>query len=313
MKVFDNLKDVHKDSNTVLTLGTFDGVHLGHKKIIDKMVELSVKNNCRNLLITFYPHPRKVVSKNGDEIKLLTIKEEKLELLEKLGVQNIFVIEFTKEFSQLTSEEFFKKYIIDGVGIKEIVIGYDHHFGKGRGGNEETLREMGLEFGFGVSTVDAVTIDETTVSSTKIRHALQNGDISKTNIFLGRYYSFNGTVIEGDKRGRQLGFPTANIQPDSEDKLLPQLGIYAVELIRGNNKHYGLMSIGKRPTFYDAGRITTEVYIFDFNQDIYGENVTVNVIERIRGEEKFSSAEDLIKQMEKDKLAGLEIVRKLVQ
>ncbi len=310
MEVFNRLSEVKKNKNTILTLGTFDGIHLGHKKIIDRLIEKATLNSGRSFLVTFDPHPRNVIS--NSKIKVLNTLKEKLDILSGYGIEKTLVINFTKEFSQLTSEEFFKNYIIDRIGISEIVIGYDHHFGKGRGGDEKTLRELGAEFDFNVTRVEAVTINGVTVSSTKIRNALQNGDVKLASLLLGRYYSFSGTVIKGDGRGRMLGFPTANIKLDDEDKLLPAIGIYVVEFIIENKKTFGLMSIGKRPTFYNDGKLITEVYVFDFEEDIYDKYVTVNILDRIRGEEKFSSADELIIQMKKDKEAGLEILSKLV-
>ncbi len=313
MEVFESLSKVTNDKNTVVTLGTFDGVHLGHRKIIEMMRKKSEQLTGRNFLITFHPHPRKVVSKGNNNIKLLTTQSEKIALFETLGIENLLVINFTKEFSQLTYDEFFENYIIKGIGLKEIVIGYDHHFGKGRSGNADKLREIGAKHDFKVTAVDAVNIGDVSVSSTKIRNALIEGDIKKANSYLGRYYSFGGTVIKGDERGRSLGFPTANLKPEDEDKLFPAIGIYAVECFIEGIKHLGVMSIGKRPTFYDSGKVTTEVYILDFNKDIYGKFVTVNVVERIRGEEKYSSADELVEQMKKDTQAGLEILSRQVR
>jgi riboflavin kinase/FMN adenylyltransferase len=309
MQIFDDVSKVKRDKNTIVTLGTFDGVHLGHKKIIDKVVEKAASFNGRSFIITFYPHPRKVVS--SGEIKILSDPEEKAQLFEEYGIDNLLVINFTKEFSQLTSEEFLNRYIINGTGVREFVIGYDHHFGKGRGGNETTLREIGRESGFNVTAVDEVKIDMVTVSSSRIRKALEAGDINRVTNFLGRFYSFSGTVVEGDKRGRTLGFPTANIRLNDADKMLPALGIYLVEFYVHGSKHYGLLSVGKRPTFYDSGSITPEVYIYNFNEDIYGEKVTVNIIKKLRDEEKFSSAEELIAQMNKDKQNGLVLIEEL--
>jgi len=309
MQIFDDIARVRCEKNTVVTLGTFDGVHLGHKKIIDKVVEKAKFLKGRSFLITFYPHPRKVVS--TQEIKILSDPAEKASLFEDLGIDNLLVIKFTEEFSQLTSEEFLNKYIINGTGVSEFVIGYDHHFGKGRGGNEATLREIGKEFGFNVTAVDEVKIDDIIVSSSKVRKALETGDIERVNSFLGRYYSFSGTVVEGDKRGRTLGYPTANVKLNDADKMLPALGIYFVEFLRGADKHYGLLSIGKRPTFYNAGEVTAEVYLYDFNEEIYGEQVTVNIVEKLRDEEKFNSAEDLITQMNKDRQKGFALIESL--
>ena len=311
MEIFGDLSKVTYDKNTVVTLGTFDGIHAGHRKIIEEVVARSSFYGGRNFLITFDPHPRSVVS-NDHKIQILSTLEEKLKLLEQIGIQNVLIIKFTKEFSQLRASEFFQNYVLKGIGIREIVIGHDHHFGKGRDGDESKLRELGKANDFKVTTVNAVTIDSMVVSSTKIRNLLTAGDIKTANLFLERYYSFSGKVVEGDKRGRDLGFPTANIEPDNSDKLLPAIGIYAVEFfINGDSKKYtGVMSIGKRPTFYDEGKLTTEVFIFDFDKDIYGAEVTVSVVERIRGEEKFSSAEELINQMNKDVEAGMEILAK---
>jgi riboflavin kinase/FMN adenylyltransferase len=311
MKVFNNLLEVKKDKNTILTLGTFDGIHLGHKKIIETVVKKASENGGRSFLITFDPHPRNVLS--GNSIKLLNSPDEKLEILESLDIDEVLVINFTKEFSQLNSEEFFKSYIVDKIGLNEIVVGFDHHFGKGRGGNENTLKELGLKYGFGLTKVDAVLIDGLNVSSSKIRNALIIGDIHTANKLLGRVYSFRGVVIKGDGRGRTLGFPTANVKLNDDNKLMPAIGIYVVEIIIESNKHFGLMSIGKRPTFYTNGQLTNEVFIFDFGKNIYGFTISVNIFERIRGEEKFSSAGDLISQMNKDTEIGLDIINKLAK
>jgi riboflavin kinase/FMN adenylyltransferase len=313
MEIFEDLSKVTYDKNTVVTLGTFDGIHAGHKKIIEEVVARSSFYGGRNFLITFDPHPRSIVSKDY-KIQILSTLEEKLKLLEAIGIQNVLVIKFTKEFSQLSANEFFLKYVLKGIGIREIVIGHDHHFGKGRDGDENKLRELGKANDFKVTPVDAVSIDSMIVSSTKIRNLLTAGDVKTVNLFLGRFYSFSGKVVEGDKRGRELGFPTANIEPDNLDKLLPAIGIYAVEFFINNEekKYTGIMSMGKRPTFYDEGKLTTEVYIFDFDKDIYGAKVTVKVVDRIRGEEKFSSAEELVIQMNKDVAAGMEILRRKV-
>jgi riboflavin kinase / FMN adenylyltransferase len=309
MQIFDDLSKVTFDKNTVITLGTFDGIHRGHKKIIDEVVARSSFYGGRNFLVTFDPHPRSIVSKDY-KVQILSTLKEKLKLLESFGIQNVLVIKFTNDFSQLSANEFFDRFVLNGIGVREMVIGHDHHFGKGRDGNESKLRELGKANDFKVSSVEAVSIDSLIVSSTKIRNLLVAGDIKTANLLLNRNYSFNGKVVIGDKRGRELGFPTANIQLDNSDKLLPAIGIYAVEFfINNENKKYtGVMSIGKRPTFYNEGKITTEVYIFDFDKDIYGSDVTVNVIDRIRGEEKFSSADELVIQMIKDVEAGMEIL-----
>jgi len=311
MRIFRELSEVVRDDNNIVTLGTFDGIHLGHKKIINEVVKKATDYGDESFLITFHPHPRKIISR-GHNIKLLNTSTEKLEMFKSLGIQNLLIINFTKEFSKLSPEAFIDNYIVNGIGAKEVVIGYDHHFGKGRGGDIGFLKNKGIKSGFKVTIIPGFQIENTIVSSSKIRDALLAGNIVTVSKYLGRFYSFSGIVVKGDKRGRELGFPTANLRIENEDKLLPAIGIYAVEFIVKGNIYQGLLSIGKRPTFYDSGEIVPEVYVFDFNEDIYGENVTVNLVERIRGEEKFSSAEELIEQMKKDKEIGLEILNKLV-
>jgi riboflavin kinase/FMN adenylyltransferase len=310
MQVYNDLNSIEKDENTVLTIGTFDGIHLGHREIIEKVKKEASFYGGRSFLVTFNPHPRKVVSKSG-KVNILSTLKEKKEILSSSGLENLFIINFTKEFSQISAEQFVTEYLIKSIGLKEIIIGYDHHFGKGRGGSIETLMEMGEQNNFIVDRINEVNINGDKISSTAIRNALADGNVKHANKLLGRYYSFSGEVVHGDKRGRTLGFPTANIKLDDEDKLLPALGIYVVEFFVKGNKHYGLLSIGRRPTFYNEGNIVPEVYIYSFDEDIYDEFVTVNVMQRLRGEEKFSSVENLVEQMNKDKEAGLEILEKL--
>jgi len=310
MRIYQDLSEVSPNKNTVLTLGTFDGVHLGHRKIIDEVVKKAALLEGRSFLITFYPHPRKIISR-ANSIELLSTPSEKVKMAKSLGIENMLIVKFTKEFSQLGPNKFIEKYIVDGIGAKEVVIGYDHHFGKGRGGDINSLKKKGKDSGFKVTVIPAVDIDGVTISSTKIRSAISEGDIRLANKYLGRFYSFSGKVILGDKRGRELGFPTANLEVENNDKLLPAIGIYAVEFIVKEKKHFGLLSVGKRPTFYTSGEVVPEVYIYDFDENIYDEFVTVNIVERIRGEEKFSSADELIKQMNNDKKIGIEILNKL--
>lgn len=311
MQIINNVANVIKDKNTILTLGTFDGIHLGHQEIIKKMINISSEKGLRNFVVTFHPHPRRVVSPK-QKIKLLSLPEEQEKILKKLGVENLLVINFTKEFSQLSPQQFIEKYLVEILGVNQIVIGYDHHFGKGRGGNVSLLEDAGRKFDFDVIEIPPFLIDGESVSSTKIRNALEAGAIEFANKMLGRYYSFSGKVVAGDKRGRELGYPTANIKMGSEDKLLPALGIYAVKVKLGENNYAGLLSIGKRPTFYEQGEIIPEVYIYDFDQEIYGSKVEIGIIARLRGEEKFNSAEELISQMDKDKENGLKILNKII-
>ena len=310
MKVYQHLDEIERDPNTVLTIGTFDGIHLGHQEILKKLFERSRFHKAPSFLITFHPHPRKVIAKEND-LKILSTPAEKTLILEKMGLENLFIINFTKEFSQQSPMNFFKNFIINKIGLKEIVIGHDHKFGKGREGTSKTLKMLGEEYRFELSVVDEFKVNGETISSTKLRHAIMNGDMKQANLFLGRTYSFSGTVISGDKRGRLLGYPTANIKLDDNDKLLPGLGIYAAEVIVDNQKFASLLSIGKRPTFYDNGEIVPEVYIYKFDKNIYDKKITVNVLDQIRKEEKFSSPEELINQMNKDREAGIKIFNKI--
>jgi len=311
MRIIKDLAEIERDEKSVITLGTFDGLHLGHQQIVNEVIEKSNQINGRNYLLTFDPHPRKVIPGRND-VKLLSTLDEKIEILENLGLENLFVINFTMGFSKQSPEEFVKKYLIEGIGLSEIVIGYDHHFGKGRDGDFELLQDLGDRHNFSVTLIPEYSVDGETISSTKIRNALLAGDVVKAGKMLGRNYSFKGTVVRGDGRGRKLGFPTANLSVDSEDKLIPAKGIYAAECVVENEKHYGLLSLGSRPTFHDDGRIIPEFYIFDFDRDIYDEVMKVEMVEKIRDEEKFNSVDDLIVQMKKDEEVGRKILSKLI-
>ena len=308
MKIIKDLKEIERDEKTVITLGTFDGLHLGHQRIVDLLLRKSKDSGRRNFLITFDPHPRKIIPGRND-VKLLSTLEEKESILEKLGLENLFIVKFTSEFSKQTPEQFVEKYLIDGIGLKEIVIGYDHHFGKGRDGNFKLLQKMGDKYNFTVDVVPEFMIEGETISSTKIRNALLNGDVVKANKMLGRLYSFKGKIVKGDDRGKELGFPTANLSIKNEDKLIPAEGIYASECIIDGEKYYGLLSLGSRPTFYTDGEIIPEFYIFDFNKNIYGKSLEVCLVEKIRDEEKFNSVDELIAQMKNDEKKGKEILK----
>lgn len=310
MHIFRNLSDVQFSKDTVLTLGTFDGIHLGHQQIISAVIEKAKHSKMRSFVITFDPHPRKVLSKD-DKVYLLSSLDEKIEVFDKLGVENLFIINFTKEFSGQSAEIFIKKYLVDGIGLNDIVIGYDHHFGKGRGGNADTLTAIGTEENFNTTIIPSYLLDDRIISSTKIRNALIDGDVALAAKMLGRYYQFSGTVVGGDKRGKSLGYPTANIELEAQEKLLPLIGIYAVKVRLSSITYNGLLSIGRRPTFYTDGEVVSEVYIYDFDKQIYGEKITIELVERLRGEEKFNSKEELIAQMNKDKENGIKVLKNL--
>jgi len=311
MRIIKDLAEIKRDTKSVITLGTFDGLHLGHQQIVEEVIRKSKLLGGRNYLLTFDPHPRKVIPGRND-IKLLSTLDEKISILEQLSLENLFVINFTSEFSKQSPEEFVEKYLVNGIGLNEIVIGYDHHFGKGRDGNFELLQRLGSKFNFHVTLVPEFSVDGETISSTKIRNALIAGDVVKTAKMLERNYSFKGTIVRGDGRGKKLGFPTANISVDDQDKLLPAKGIYVAECIVEDEKHFGLLSLGSRPTFHKDGDVIPEFYIFDFDRDIYDQVMQVNLVERIRDEEKFNSVDDLIIRMKKDEEVGKEILSKLI-
>ena len=311
MKIIKDLSEIKPAEKSVVTLGTFDGLHLGHQQIVKEVIQKSHQMNGRNFLLTFEPHPRKVIQGRND-VKLLSTLDEKIEILNELGLENLFVIDFTIEFSRQSPEDFVKKYLVETIGLNEIVIGYDHHFGKERDGNFELLQKMGKKFNFSVTLVPEFSIEDETISSTKIRNALLAGDVVKARKMLGRNYSFKGKIVKGDGRGRKLGFPTANLSIGNDDKLIPAKGIYAAECIVENKKHFGLLSLGSRPTFHKDGDTIPEFYIFDFDEDIYDQVMQVNMVEKIRDEEKFNSVEDLILRMKKDEESGRKILSKLI-
>lgn len=300
MNVFRNIDEITKDKKTVLTVGTFDGVHLGHQKIINEVIYQSVENGCRNLVITFEPHPQIVLSKN-DSIKILTTLEQKLKYLKYLSVQNVFVINFTREFSQVDFRTFVENYLVNKIGVHTIVVGSDHHFGKGREGNPEILMSLGNTLNFNVIEVGPLVMDNQKISSTRIRKALMNGNIDLANKMLGKKYEICGKVIKGSQRGASIGFPTANIEIENKDKLIPPRGVYFVEIDVAKKNYYGMMNIGYRPTFNNTTDLILEVHIFYFNGDIYNQPITVRFIDRLRDEQKFDSIEELKNQLQKDK------------
>ncbi len=299
MKVFYEDTPIDTTRGTVVTVGTFDGVHEGHKSLIEILLSVSYKTNLEHFIVTFDPHPRQVLSKDAN-IKLITTHKEKLNILEKYAIENLLVIKFTEEFSKLSYEEFFKKYIIEKLNVKYFIIGHDHKFGKNREGDEEKLKKLADEYGFNIVSVSPLEVEGVPISSTLIRRALQTGDMEKANFYLGRYFNFEGVVVEGKKRGRELGFPTINLKVDDE-KIIPLNGVYAVTCKINNKIYFGMMNIGNRPTFDDSENVTIEINVFDFNKDIYGETVSVDVYDYIREEMHFSKKEDLIEQLNIDK------------
>ncbi len=307
MKIYYNVDDFNPVKNAVVTSGTFDGVHVGHQKILNRLKEIAGTNGGETVVITFWPHPRYVLKPGATPHLLLNTFEEKAELIKEQGIQHLLRIPFTREFSQLTSTEFIKNILVNRVGTKKLVIGYDHKFGKDREGSFEQLSQNAPSYGFEVEEIPRQDVDNIGVSSSRIRAALEAGDIATANHFLGRPYSLTGRVVKGDKLGRVLGYPTANIDIDSNDKLVPAYGIYAVTIEHESEHLKGMLYIGNRPTV-DGTKMVIEVNIFDFNKDIYGDTLKVNLMGTIRKDAKFDDLETLKKQMELDKIMALKML-----
>lgn len=283
---------------TVLTIGTFDGVHLGHQKIIERVVATAHQEGLLATIFTFFPHPRMVVQ-HDKSLKLIHTLEEKKQLLQQLGVDLLVVQPFNEAFAQLTAEEFVSTILVQHLNVKKVIIGYDHRFGRNRTANINDMRLFGEKYGFAVEEISVQEVDEVSVSSTKIREALNKGDVTTAEHYLGTPYSLTGTVVHGLKLGRTLGYPTANIQVTEYYKLIPKDGVYAVYSYIGAQKVYGMMSIGKNPTIEGKGA-SIEVYFFDFNGDLYDRELTIYFVKYLREERKFSSVALLKKQLQDD-------------
>ena len=303
------LNNATRNDNTVLTVGTFDGVHAGHRVLIETVTNSAKKKSARSVIVTFDPHPRDIINPGSDGIRLLSTLEERAELLNDLGVDEMVVIPFDRDFSLLTSEEFVRDIVWEKIGVSEFVIGYDHHFGRNREGTIDTVKRLGEELGFESRVVSKQEVGNRTVSSTAIRNAIQKeGDMQLAASFLERHYILNGTVVHGDKRGKKIGYPTANITPQNSKKIIPKRGVYAVWVRVDNEYHGGMMNIGVRPTF-DGEQETLEVNIFDFNRDLYGKTVQIQFVDRIRDERGFDGIEQLKEQLKQDEMMSREILK----
>ena len=308
MKIYHSIEDFENVSFPVLTTGTFDGVHLGHKTILDRLNAIAKNDNGESVLLTFSPHPRIVLFPEQNDLKLLTTREEKIALLEHSGVDHLIIHPFTREFSRLGSVEFIRDVLVNRLQIKKLVIGYNHHFGRNREGSLEHLLECGPVYGFDVEEIPAADIDNVNVSSTKIRNALHNGDLSTAKSYLGHDYSLTGVVIKGEGRGTDIGYPTANIEIENPIKLIPANGVYAVYITISGTRYKAMMNIGVRPTVSgntDTAERTIEINVFDFSRDIYGQSVRVTMIDKIRDEVKFDSVKELAAQLAVDKDSAL--------
>lgn len=300
MKIYNNFSDFVKVSNAIVTIGTFDGVHLGHQAILKDMVKTAKDIGGETVVITFYPHPRQVLNINAANLRFITTQEEKLQLLEKSGVDNVIVVNFTKEFSRVSSEDFIRDYIIEHINPVKLVIGYDHHFGNNRMGDFNLLSEMQNKYNFQVQRIEAHDVENIAVSSTKIRHSLQQGDIERANSLLGYQFSYIGKVVSGNKIGREIGYRTANIDVEREFRLIETSGVYATYVDYEGKEYKSMTYIGKKPTVNNDEVENIEVHLFDFAGDLYDKEIKVRFVKRVRGEQKFESLDALKKQIQID-------------
>lgn len=302
MKIYHDFSEIQHINNPILTIGTFDGVHIGHQKIISKLNEEASTCGGESVLFTFYPHPRMVLNPDVN-LQLIQTQEEKLAKLERMGLKHLIVFPFTKDFANTKAEDFIVEYLINQLHIKKVVIGYDHQFGKNREGSIEHFRILAEKHHFEVIEIPAQEINEINISSTKIRKAILQGDLETATKFLNEPFELTGKVIHGKKLGKQIGFPTANIQVADTHKIIPKTGVYAVEVIMEDMIQHGMMNIGFRPTVSEEKTLSIEVHLFDFKQDLYEKQLIVRLIHRIRDEQKFDGIESLIQQLKQDEIA----------
>ena len=309
LKIFHSIKDFSTTKKTILTLGTFDGVHLGHQKILERIIDNTANNTYESLVLTFFPHPRMVLQENS-EIKLLNTMEEKVYLMENMGIQNLVIHPFDTVFSQLTAEEFVRTVLVNQFDIHKIIIGHDHRFGRDRTANIDDLISFGKQYGFEVEQISVQEINDLSISSTKIRKAISQGNMPLANEYLGYDYFLSGTVFKGKQLGRTIGFPTANIKIEEDYKLIPHNGVYAVKSIINQKTIFGMMNIGFNPTV-SGEKLSIEVHFFDFDTDLYEQKIKVSILKYIRAEQKFDSVDLLTEQLEKDKSTTITYLQQL--
>ena len=308
MKIFNNIQSYSSEKESILTIGTFDGVHIGHNKILTKLVEESKKNNLSSLIMTFFPHPRMVLQKS-QEIKMIDTIDEKIHLFEKTGVDNLIIQPFDENFSKIRAKEFVEEILVIKLKIKYIIIGYDHRFGKDREASVDDLKKFGLNYMFTVEEIAAQEIHSIAISSTKIRNAILKGEIKKCNEYLGRNFMLTGEVVHGDGLGKKINFPTANIEIPETYKIIPKNGVYLVKAILNSEIYFGMMNIGVRPTIGGKNK-SLEIHFFNFKDNIYNKTISVEIICKIRDEEEFSSIDELKIQLKKDEQFCLKLINK---
>ncbi|MCT4581383.1 MAG: bifunctional riboflavin kinase/FAD synthetase [Flavobacteriales bacterium] len=303
MKVYRNLDDFIGVKKPIVTVGTFDGVHIGHQKIITRLEEIAKQKGGESVLLTFFPHPRMVIFPENNNLKLINTLDEKIKLLESFGLDHLIILPFDKSFSRITPTEYIRDFLVSSIKVNTLVIGYDHRFGRNRQGSLELLNELAPVYGFEVEEISAQEIDEIKVSSTKIRNAILDGAIDIASDYLKHPFSIKGTVIKGNQIGRTLGYPTANISVAEQYKIIPKNGVYAIQGIIDGTVYDGMLNIGNRPTVTKDTNETIEAYFFELNKDIYDKEIEILFIKKLRDEKKHASIEDLKLQLEKDEAA----------
>ena len=309
MKIFHSINDFRSTKKTIITLGTFDGVHIGHKKILEKVLQNTGDGQYESLVLTFFPHPRMILKEDSD-MKLLNTIDEKIDLLDKIGIQNLVIHPFDEKFSRLTAEEFVKTILVDRFQVQKIIIGYDHRFGRNRTANINDLIAFGEQYDFEVEQISVQEINEISVSSTKIRNALLEGNMTLANDYLGYNYFLTGEVVKGKQLGRTINFPTANLKIQEKYKLIPQNGVYIVKSVINEQTVFGMMNIGFNPTVNGQNQ-TIEIHYFDFDADLYHQKIRVSILQRIRSEQKFESVDLLKAQLETDKQMAISYLNHL--
>ena len=308
MKIYRSINEYNEDKRSVVTIGTFDGLHHGHQKIFKRVINSSKNKNLSSVVLTFFPHPRIILNKYND-IKMIDTLDEKILHINKIGIDSLIIHPFDKNFSLLSANQFIKDYLVEKLKMKHIIIGYDHRFGKGREASVTDLKNYASDYDFTVEEIQAQEIEKIAISSTKVRNSINNGDLKTTEKYLGRYFNLTGKVIKGDGLGKRIMYPTANIFIKEKYKIIPKDGVYLIKTFIKNKFYNGMMNIGHRPTI-GANEKSLEVHLFNFNKDIYGEQISVDIISKIRDEKKFSSIEALKDQLVKDENHCLKLINK---
>ena len=308
MKIYRSINEYNEDKRSVVTIGTFDGLHHGHQKILKRLINSSKNKNLSSVVLTFFPHPRIILNKYND-IKMIDTLDEKILHINKIGIDSLIIHPFDKNFSLLSANQFIKDYLVEKLKMKHIIIGYDHRFGKGREASVTDLKNYASDYDFTVEEIQAQEIEKIAISSTKVRNSINNGDLKTTEKYLGRYFNLTGKVIKGDGLGKKIMYPTANIFIKEKYKTIPKDGVYLIKTFIKNKLYNGMMNIGHRPTI-GANEKSLEVHLFNFNKDIYGEQISVDIISKIRDEKKFSSIEALKDQLVKDENHCLKLINK---